>query len=374
MKIAIHGRLILPGKMEGIGRFTEEVLIRWAEDHPEDDFFILFDRSSPPVQYEASNIHVSCRGPQARHPILYLWWFERVISPWLEEVNADVFVSPEGFLPLHCPCPCVAVIHDIAHQYYREGIDWGHKLYYDFFMPRFVRRADRIATVSEFSKRTLIETYGTAEEKIDVVYNGCREGFEALSEEHKQAVRKQYGWSRPFFLYLGAIHPRKNLVTLLDAYEIFRRRHHEGPLFVLAGRKAWKTGRFENTLKHHPYRKEIEQLDYVPEEDLPALMGAAEALCYVSHFEGFGLPVLEAMHAEIPIITSNVSSLPEVAGNAALKVAPDDPNAIAQAMGRIYTHEALARQLVEAGRIQRTKFSWEQTANALYQTVLSAQG
>lgn len=372
MNIAIHGRLLLPDKMEGIGRFTEEVLLRWAAEHPRDDFYVLFDRSPPVDQYEEPNIHLRGRGPRARHPLLYLWWFERQVPPWLEDIEADVFISPDGFLPLNSSRPSVAVVHDVAHQYFRQGIGWWHRWYYDRYMPKFIDRANRIATVSEYSKQTIVETYSRPPEEIDVVYNGCKAGFAPISTPKKTEVRQKYSDGHPYFLYLGAIHPRKNVSALLDAYAVFRKKHPRGPHLLLAGRKAWKTHRFEQKLKAHPFRADIKQLDYVPENELPDLMGAADGFCYVSLFEGFGLPVLEALHAEVPVITSDVSSLPEVAGEAALKVSPDNSVAIARAMGKLYTHDRLVEELIEEGREQRKKFSWKRTADLLYQSAMNA--
>ncbi len=369
MKIAVNTRFLLPGRLEGIGWFTHEVTRRLAAAHPDCEFIFLFDRPFDRQFIYSENVRPVVVPPQARYAWLWYAWFE-ISLPWVfSRLKPDVFLSPDGYCSLRAKIPTVMVTHDLAHLHYPEQIPRWARRYYDRNIPRFCNRADRILAVSQFVKEDIVRQYGVAPDKIAVAGNGCKPAFQPLSEPEKQDVREHYSGGQPYFFYIGAIHPRKNIPRLIQAFDLFKHRTGSAVKLLIAGRLAWQTGEIKSAADAAAFREDIRFLGYVDDKTLPRLMGAALALTYVSLFEGFGVPILEAMHCEAPVITSNTSSMPEVAGPAALLVDPHSTPAISAAMEQVFTKPELTRQLVEAGKVQRQLFSWDATAQAVWREI-----
>lgn len=369
MKIAVNARFLLPGKMEGIGWYTWEVVRRMAAAHPEDEFWLLFDRPFDERFRLGPNVHMEVVYPPARHPVLWWLWFEWAIPRVLKKTGADVFFSPDNYCSLRTSVPTALVMHDVAYVHFPKYIPWLSRQYYRFFMPRFLRRAEKALTVSEFTRQDLIRCLGIPAEKISVAYNGPREVFRPLPEGDRQAFRDRYAGGAPYFLYVGAIHPRKNVPRLIRAFDRFKSETGASHQLLLAGRWAWQTGEVRSAWEEARCKEHISFLGYLDDADLAKVMGAATALVYVSLWEGFGLPVLEALYAEVPVIFSDSTSLPEVAGPAGIPVDPLSEESIAAAMARLSSEPALAVDLIEKGRLQRRQFDWDRTAAEVYETL-----
>jgi glycosyltransferase involved in cell wall biosynthesis len=380
MNIAVNTRLLLPNCLEGIGIFSCETLKRMVIAHPEHRFFFIFDRPYSSEFIFADNVTPIKAFPPARHPSLWYLFFEYTIPKILKKVKADIFLSPDGYLSLSTPVKSVSVIHDLNFEHNPEFMKPSYLGYLQRNFPKFAQRAARIATVSQFSKRDIIDTYNQNADKIDVVYNGCSEMYKPLSQEEQNIVKQQYTNGCDYFLFVGSIHKRKNLGNMLCAFEQFRRNMTTtgatamptATKFVVVGCKMWRDNEIDTILAGMRYRDEVIFMGRQQADVLSKLMGSATALLYVSLFEGFGIPVLEAFHAETAVITSNVTSLPEVAGDAALQVSPHSVEAITEAMQQLYHDKALRNKLIEAGRQQRQHFSWEQSANLLWECLMRA--
>lgn len=233
-------------------------------------------------------------------------------------------------------------------------------------------KAKTIATVSAFSKNDIIEQYGTTADKINIVYSAAKEIFQPLTNEEKQATKVKYTGGKEYFVYAGAIHPRKNLVNLLKAFSLFKKRQQSSMKLVLAGRLAWKYDSFVKNLKTYKYRDDVVMTGYVNEEEIRKLVGAAYAMVYPSLFEGFGVPVLEAMQCDVPVITSLNSSMQEIANEAALYADPESPAEIAEKMMLLYKDEKLRSQLIEKGRITGKQYNWDFSAERLWMSIEKA--
>jgi glycosyltransferase involved in cell wall biosynthesis len=369
MTIAINTRFLLPNKLEGIGWFTYEVVKRLVERHPEHRFVFLFDRPYDEQFVFAKNIEPVVVFPQARHPFLWYAWFEWSVPRALKKVSADVFLSPDSYCSLRSKVPTVMVTHDIAHLHYPEQIPGLVRQYYNHFVPKFLERAERIVTVSEYSKQDMVAQYAVPPEKISVACNGSRGHFQPVDATTQKAVRDQYSNGQPYFFYLGALHPRKNLERLIQAFDLFKKQTQAPTKLLIGGRFAWQTGTIKEAYDRAEYADDIQFLGYISDDELPQIMGSALALTYVSLFEGFGMPILEAMHCEVPVVCSNVSSMPEVAGDAGLLVDPTAVHQIADAMARIDQDEALRQALVTKGRAQRRHFTWERATDVVEQAI-----
>lgn len=368
MKIAINTRFLLANRLEGMGWFSHEVLKRWTSWHPEHEFLFIFDRPFDDQFVFNENVSPVVVFPQARHPFLFYWWFEWSLPAIFRKHKAAAFMSPDGFCALRAKIPTHLVIHDIAWKHFPTHIPYWHRKHYEYYMPRFAKKANQIATVSEYSKKDIVEYLNVPEEKVDVVYNGSKPAFKPLSFEEERAVRRQYSETAPYFLYLGSIHPRKNLVRLLKAFDQFKLKNSSPLKLLIAGRMAWQTGEVAELLKTMNYAKEVVFLGYVPEAELPRLVAAAFAMTYVSLFEGFGIPLLEALYCDVPSISSQTSSMPEVVGDAGLLADPYSVDSIALQMQRLWTEKGLRNQLIERGRLQREQYSWDLTAEKMWQS------
>ena len=366
MRIAVNTRFLLPGKLEGLGWYTQELLRRMVLRHPEDEFFFLFDRPFDPGFVYGPNVHPRVLFPPARHPLLWYAWFEWAVPAALRSCKADVFFSPDSYLSLRSPVPTVMTVHDLIPLQHPEQVPWWSRDYYRYFFPRYMRRAEQIVAVSEFTKKSICEVPGILANKISVVYNGCREGFITLTTVEKRQAQAAFSGGEQYFFYSGAIHPRKNIPRLIRAFDAFKSRTAAPVKLLLAGRFAWQTGEVKSSWEQALNKNDIQFLGYVQESDLQKLTAAALALVNVSLSEGFGLPVLEALQCDVPVICSNTTALPEVAGSAGLLVDPLSEAEIAQALEKIYTDGGLRSYLIENGRSQRLKFDWDLAAEEVY--------
>jgi glycosyltransferase involved in cell wall biosynthesis len=372
VRIAVNTRLLLSDRLEGIGYYAFEVLRRMVADHPEDTFIFFFDRPFSPAFVFAPNVVPVVLQPPARHPFLWWWWFEIALTKALKTHKADVFFSPEGYLSLRSRVPTLMVIHDIASYHFPENLPFWARHFMNKYVPKYLAHAQHLAAVSAFTVADVLAAYPhISAGKFTVAYNGCRPIFKPISDAEKQVVRDRFSEGAPFFLFVGAVHPRKNVHRLIEAYDIYRGQNaHFSPVkLVIAGRFAWKTGVVRAAYENATFKNDIIFTGYLPENEVAALTAAALAVCYVSLFEGFGVPILEALHCETPVMTSRSSSMPEVAGDAALLVAPENVLEMANGLQKIATDPNFRAQLVENGKKQRLKFDWDDTAKRLYESL-----
>lgn len=369
MKIAVNSRLLMPGKLDGIGWFTFETLRRIVNSHPEHTFYFIFDRPYQKEVIFSDNVVPVVLFPPTRHPFLWYIWFEWRIPRLLKKIGADMFLSTDGYISLRSRVPSCAVIHDINFEHRPLDLPYLTRKYYRYFFPRFAREATRLATVSEYSRRDIINNYGIDEEKIDLVYNGASKNFTPATAQEIEAVREQYTNGAPYFIFVGTIHPRKNIKNLLRAFELFREEHKAPFKMVIVGKKTFLAKATEDQLESMKFKSDVIFTGRLSSGELNDIMSAAWALTFVPFFEGFGIPLVEAMNCDIPILTSNVTSLPEIAGDAAVYAEPESPGSIRDGMVRIVKEKGLREELIARGKKRRKLYSWDNTANELWKTI-----
>ena len=370
MNIGVNTRLLLAGKMDGIGWFTAETLRRIVVNHPEHEFYFFFDRRPDARFVYASNVHPVVLCPQARHPILWYFFFQCSIPYALKRHKIDLFLSPDGYTSLDVKTPTLTVIHDINFEHGADYLKPSHQRYMTYFSPQFARYSTRLATVSQFSKKDIAETYHIDPKKIDVVYDGAHEGYRPLTAQEKKETREQYSGGCRYFIFISTILKRKNLATLLTAFDCFKKDDVEDTKLVVVGHKVWWQDELAKAYQQMSHKEDVIFIGRTEPEVLARLLGAAEALVYPSLYEGFGIPILEAFEAEVPVITSNCTSMPEVAGDAAILVEPTHVEALTKALSDVVSDPSLAGQLVARGRVQRTQFSWDITAERLWESMM----
>lgn len=374
MVIAVDTRFLLPNLLEGIGYCTKEWCSRLAARHAQHEFVFIFDRPFDPQFVTAANITPVVMGPPARRPLLWHWWYNYRLPGILKKYKADVFLGTAGFCSLRTRIPQVLVVHDLSFLHFPQGIASSYQRFYKKYTPRFIQKAKAVVTVSEFSKQDIILQYGTAAEKITVALNGIRSEMRPVSAEEREAVKTTYAAGEEYFIYTGSIHPRKNLTTLLKAFSIFKKWQRSNMKLLLCGRLAWQFDGFVKSLGTYKYRNDVHLTGYLPGAEQARLLASAYALVYPSYFEGFGLPLAEAMQCGTPVIASGTSAMPETGGDAALYAAPDDVEGLAAQMMRLYKDEELRNQLREKGFQQAGRFSWERSADVLWNCIEKAAG
>ncbi len=372
MIIAVNTRMLQLNKMEGIGYFAYESFKRITKLHPEHEFIFIFDRPFDQSFIFSDNIKAVWLSPAARHPILWTIWYEWSVARYLKRLKPDLFVSPDGYIPLQSKVKSLAVIHDINFEHYPDDLPFFNRIYYRYFFSKFARKARRIATVSAFSKKDISETYGISDGKIDVVYNGAGEEFKPVDEQKKSEVRSKYCEGKSYFIFIGSLHQRKNIANLLKAFDLFQTRTNAGFKIVMAGTKRWWTKEMEDAYQSMKHKQDVIFTGRITDKELQELTASAFALTYVSFFEGFGIPIIEAFRSDVPVITSNTTSMPEIAGDAACLVDPFSTEDIANAMIELYKNENLRVNLIEKGRKRKEDFSWDKTAEDLWKSMMLA--
>lgn len=355
--------------MEGFGWYTYEISKRLVEQHPEHEFVFFFDRSFDPKFIFGNNVTPVVLFPPARHPILFIAWFELAIKRALIKYKIDVFFSPDGYLSLGSSIPQIGVIHDINYEHYPNDIPFLARNYLRKFFPLFAKKADTIITVSNYSKEDIVKTYHIPPSKITVAWNGASDVFKPLTSEQKQQIRATISEGHPYFLFVGAIHPRKNVKRLIEAFIQFKKESTSAIRLVIVGESLWKNKKFEIEIPKE-IQSQIHFTGHVDLNKLAEIMGAAFVFTYVPYFEGFGIPLVEAMKCGTPILSGNKTSLPEVAGDAALYCDPFSVEDISSKMNVIANSTELREQLSTKG-IERAKmFNWDSAAEKVWEEII----
>ena len=366
MRIAVNTRLLLPDKLEGIGWFTHETMRRIVKAHPEHEFLFLFDRKHDPRFIYADNVTPVVMWPPTRHPLLYRLWFDLLLPRKLKKLKADAFISPDGFLPLYSNVPSLAVIHDLNFEHYPDDLPKAYSDYYRSYFPRFARHATRIATVSEYSRRDIAERYGIGDAHIDVVHNGISDSYGPLADTEKEAAKAAFAEGSPYFICVGSLHPRKNIARLLLAFDTFVTDHPCEARLVIVGERFWWDQRMEDAWKRMKHQDRVHFTGRLGQDRLRLAMGGAHALAFISYFEGFGIPVAEAMRCGVPVVAADATSLPEIAGDAAHYCDPFSVADITRVLYDVWFDPVLCEQLRKAGLKRAQRYSWDNAATGLW--------
>ena len=372
MVIAVNTRFLLPHKLEGFGWFTYETLKRMTTQHPEHQFIFLFDRPFDKKFIFSDNITPVVIGPPARHPFLFYLWFDFSVTRALRKYKADVFLSPDGYLSRRTCVPSVAVIHDLNFEHYPADLTFFQRWYYRKFFPQFARKATRIATVSEYSRQDIIKQYAVSTGKIDVVHNGVNTSLHPLSQVQKAQASGKFVNGKEYFVYIGALHPRKNLARMFTAFDQFVSSAGSDTQLLIVGEKYFWNSEIQHAFNSMTHNNAVHFTGHLATEDLNLALGGAKALLYISYFEGFGLPLLEAMRCDVPVLAADATSLPEVAEDAALYCDPFSVESIRSSMVRMDNDKDLRQLLILKGREQVKKFDWQKTADGLFECILKA--
>lgn len=358
MKIAVDARSANREKVSGGGIYLKNLLRGIAQLDSKNDYLLFIDselNNSFPVQKENF---------QTKTLKSAIAWTQLRLPHALFAHRPDVYFSPHHWLPALTPkCRKVVTIHDLSFLKYPQYFGLKTSLYFKMSTYHAVKAADKIITISHNSKKDLLHHYSVDEKKIKVIHLGCDEIFHfPLDDAQSQKILVKYQIGNKYIFFLGDLHLRKNVDRLIKAFEQVKKKKKTEHKLVITGKKDWLSQQIYNLIGNSKVKDEIILTGYVPREVLPYLMGNAEMFVFPSLFEGFGMPLLEAMAARTPIITSNTTSMPEIAGDAAILVNPQSIDEIANAIEQLLENESLREDLVQKGSHQVKKFSWQKTA------------
>ena len=355
MRVAIDTRKIHDF---GVGTYIRNLLRQLARIDQDTEYILLCREPDLGI---AAQLGPNFRGVVEPSPNYSLR--EQIHVPWvLRRERPDVYHAPHYVLPPAVRCRSVVTIHDCIHLMFPQYLpNRAAYAYARASMWAAARRSDRILTVSEASKRDILHFFNVKPEKIVVVYNAIDEHFSATpSEEQVARIRERYQLDHKFVLYVGNIKPHKNLVRLIEAFSQLRRTHDDLKLLII-GDEISKLPALRRAVHRHKLHKFVRFLGYLKDDTLTVLYRLASVFVFPSLYEGFGLPPLEAMASGTPVVTSNVSSLPEVTGDAAVLVDPYDVDSISDGMRRILDDPRLAEELRIKGLKRALEFSWQRS-------------
>lgn len=333
------------------------------------DALLRIDRENEYVVFYNDPSHLN-RFPQAKEivlpgktPLARLFREHMLLPLACRRERVDILHCPKSAVPFFSPCPVVVTLHDLIPIKHPETEKFAARVYWRLQIPIAARRSDFIITDSEHARNEIMADFRIPGEKIKAIMLGFDPVMlEPRDEARGREVRGRYGLPDDYILYVGTIQPRKNLDTLIEAFGRLKRERKLANRLVITGRKGWLFDSLFARIRELALGDEVIFTGFVPDEELPYIYDGAAAFVYLSFFEGFGLPPLEAMACGVPVITSNTTSLPEVVGDAGIALPPKDVEGVAAALARILAEPGTAAAMKEKGVRRARTFSWESTA------------
>lgn len=378
LNVAIDGRPLMHER-SGIGRYTYQLILALFEINLEYSLYLYglcqatkFTPITSKQNIERiEDLIVNIGRNRMPFPFRKV---SRLVTSYIKEktqpASMDVVLWTNFIANLSAEYKSIITIHDMAHYYYPQYTVTGFENDLNYKLGEHALMSDLILCVSENTKRDVINILGIEESKIWVTYNGVSEGFRRYQDKNKMNdLRSRFTLPERFILFVGTVEPRKNLIKLIEAYQLLHSQYGIKEPMVIVGGKGWKNEPLYQRIKEMKIDDHIIFTGYVSDDDLPLFYNAATVFAYPSLYEGFGIPVIEAMACGVPVVTSNVSSLPEVAGDAAVLVNPEEPEEIAAAIYRIMIDEDLYESLREKGFKQASKFTWEACAKKTLEAI-----
>jgi len=373
MRIVVNARFLRSDYVNSYGRLQYETLTRIVKNHPDDSFIFLFDKPFDVSLKLAENVTPLYVTPEAKGPLSWKWWFDIKVPAILRKYKADVFVSMDRFVSLRTKVPQCMVVQDFSFLHMPETFKKSHLSFYKKNTALYLNKATSVAVVSHAIKKDINDYYKITQDKLNTIFSGANDVFQIANEQAKENTKEKYTSGYNYFIYTGFLEQSTNLITVLKAFSVFKKRQKSSWKLVLAGKfvSVYKD-EFLKSLATYKYREDVVVLDTIDEQERAALVGAAYAMVYPIAYEGFAIPVLEAMQSGVPVIVANNSSLRDITEDAALFTDVKDPADVADKMMQLYKDENLRTQLIAKGMDIAKAYNWDKTADLLWKSILKA--
>jgi glycosyltransferase involved in cell wall biosynthesis len=368
MKIGIDARC-LEGRRTGVGRYLANLLKRWAETAPHNVYCLYTKHETPDDSFLDAQCFVkkTVGGPLLKKGPL---WEQIALRKSLAEDGVEVFFAPAYTAPLRSNCPFAVAIHDVSYEAHPEWYPFLQRLYFRYFSRRASARAGYVITDSKDAKHEMTKYYNLAEDKVKVIPLAADTVFKPIEDLGKiEATKRELGISGRFLLYVGMIFTRRNIPVLLDAFSTVRKEAPDCALVLIGKNETEPRINIAQLLISRGLDQSVILHEYVAQSDVVNLYNGTAGFVYLSTYEGFGLPVLEAMQCGAPVITADASCLPEIAGGAAILVNPNKADDVAKALNTVLADENLRDELKRRGLKRAADFSWDKTARLTLETL-----
>jgi glycosyltransferase involved in cell wall biosynthesis len=370
MKIGINALFLVAGKGGGIERYLRG-LLKWLAIIDKKNEYLIFSNKDNTGTFERrENFREIISPVSARiRPAKILW--EQIVLPFqLKKENVDIVLSAGNIAPKLTFCPSIVIIYDLISFSYPENFSLAEKLALKYLLRRTATVADRIITISESSRNEIKKWLGVSEDKISVVHGGCDENFR---KDHIKgdSIKNKFGVANGFIFCAASLRRYKNLEGLIKAFSILKKEHRIPQKLVLAGHKEKYFEKLQELVTLLGLQNDVIFTGFITEDELQSLYSSADTIVYPSFYEGFGLPILEAMASGTPVVASNVTSIPEVAGDAALLFDPHDIDEMAEKVHNVLKDENLQKSLISKGLERVKEFTWKRTAEKVLEVINS---
>jgi glycosyltransferase involved in cell wall biosynthesis len=370
MRIGIDCRTILnPEKddLVGITHYTYQLVKHLINlENKKNEFILFFDKEVAKkniTKFSKPWVKIKYFPFIQYKKFLPIVYFHFLISAFLKRENLDVWHSPAPNLPLSYDEPSIVTVRNLSIYKFPKLFPPSQFLNVKMIMPNALKRAKKIIAISQSIKQDLIKIFKTPANKIEVIYNGInKELFHNPPKSEIEKIKNQYKIKENFILFLGTLEPRKNIETLIEAYELFQKNSTIKYQLVIAGKDGWNAQKIHKQTSRSPYKNEIIFTGYIGPENLNALFSEAKVFVFPSLYEGFGMPVIEAMAKKIPVIASNIESLSEITAGSVILINPHKKEEISEALEVILNNEKLRAKLIEKGFKRAKEFCWEKCA------------
>ncbi len=369
MIIAINTRCLNKDEPGECGNYLSEVFQRITNLHSGHTFIFLFDKPFKTEFIFPKNVIPVVTGPQGNTPAKWFIWYNIKIPLLLKKYQADVFVST-GFCSLTTKVPQCLILHDLSFLHFPSFVKKGHLSFYKTYTPRFLKKAKMIITISNFLKTGIADRYKIAQEKIQVAYAGINEIYQPVSMEERESVKEQYAEGNEFFIYLGEINSRNNIMNLLKAFSAFKKRQKSSMQLLIANEGQDNPEELITKLRSYKFRNDVKLLTGLSQWGKAKIIASAYAMVYMPFYDEFGTSLLKAMKSEVPVITSSTGTMHEICGDAALYAAPENFKEIAVKMMQIFKDEKLRKEIIEKGKQRAKIFSWDNTTEVVWNNIV----
>ncbi len=361
MRIGIDVSFVTADRV-GVDQYLYNLLKNLAKIDTDNSYFLYANKDLPE---EFTNFGRNFRTVISRNRILpRILWVQFVLPGLLKRDGIELLHAPCYVAPARMPCPLVITFHDMVSWLFPQKFRIKHRIVYSLFVPSFAKKADGLIAVSGCTKKDLIRLFRVPEEKVTVIYEGANELFKPVDDKTLlENIREKYSLPEKYILYVGMLEPRKNVPVLIRAFKQLKDLTGVEHKLVIAGKKGWMFNEIFNTVQLLKLEDEVIFTGYIADKELPLVYGASKLFVYPSTYEGFGLPPLEAMACGVPVIASDVSSIPEITGDAAELVNPGNADELSRAMSKIISDKSLQESMKKKGLERAGMFSWEKTAS-----------
>lgn len=374
MVIVVDTRFLLNNHEEGYAYFIYENFRHIVSTNPDHDFIFVFDRLYETNFLLGKNIKTAIVSPVASGPLFWKFWYDVRIPALLKKHKADVFVATSDICSLTTRIPQCLLLHDLSFLHSPFFGKKSHATFYKRYTQKFLNKVRSIVVPSSFSKQTITQHYEVDLKKLVVMPYAVNDMFRTVDDAERSEIKNKLTGGKEYFVNTAIIHPRENLVNLLKAFSIFKKRQASNWKLVFTGKPGAAYKDFTEGLKTYKYRSDVVLAGDLTEKEKSRILGSAYALVHPSFDKDFAMPVLEAMRSNVPVITSNDSSMQEMAQDAALNCNPEQQNDIAEKMMLLYKDENLRQRLIEKGRTIAEQYDWKKSSDALWQGIVNAVG